>query len=137
MRTSMAGKKVALLEVEMSTNEISELPSRPDVSITESGVNAADLVALVDSVKALQKELASSNCLRQGRQLSEFLSREELRDLTGLVQAAKQATWLRDQCIAHRLVGARVIVSREHVRSWLSGRNIPKSNGLNWAALGG
>lgn len=55
---------------------------------------------------------------------SEFLSPDELRDLTGFAQPAKQGPWLRDQGIPNRVDGRRIIVSRYHAREWLAGREI-------------
>lgn len=61
---------------------------------------------------------------------SEYLSTSELHTLTGYARPTQQAIWLKEKAIPHRLDGKRVIVSREHVRSWLEGRNIV-SSGLN------
>lgn len=55
---------------------------------------------------------------------SEFLSSDELHDLTGYSQPVKQAPWLRDQGIPHRVDGRRIIVSRHHAREWLAGRAV-------------
>jgi hypothetical protein len=103
--------------------------------MTEPSISAAQLASLVDSVNALLQVWRAVGSVPQGPRLSEFLSVDELRDLTGAARATKQAAWLKDQSIPHRLVGRRVIISREHVRSWLAGRNVPRSSGLNWAAL--
>jgi hypothetical protein len=65
----------------------------------------------------------------------EFLGPDELRALTGFKPAAKQDGWLREQGIPHRRDGARVIVSRLHVRAWLEGRPVVSSNGPNWSAV--
>lgn len=60
----------------------------------------------------------------------EFLEPPELHGLTGYARSNQQAAWLKEQGIPHRIDGRRVIVSREHVRAWLEGRNIV-SSGLN------
>jgi hypothetical protein len=56
--------------------------------------------------------------------MSEFLSAQELHDLTGYARPTTQASWLKDHAVAHRLDGRRIIVSRVHVLAWLEGRNI-------------
>jgi hypothetical protein len=66
---------------------------------------------------------------------SEFLSKDELRQLTGAARAGGQAQWLADKGLAHRRDGTRVIVSRYHVRQWLEGRSSPASGGINWESL--
>lgn len=68
--------------------------------------------------------------------MSEFLSPVEVRELTGSARAGKQMAWLKNQGVPHRADGSRIIISREHVRSWLAGRNVPHSVSPNWAALG-
>lgn len=67
--------------------------------------------------------------------MSEYLNNAELRDVTGYAQTAKQCDWLKIKAIPHKMDGARVIVSREHVRSWLEGRHTVSSSGPNWGAL--
>lgn len=67
--------------------------------------------------------------------MTEFLSSPELHDLTGYAWPSSQATWLKEQGIAHRLNGKRVIVSRVHVRAWLEGRPVVQSSGLNLSAI--
>lgn len=56
--------------------------------------------------------------------MTEYLTSEELHQLTGYARPTSQATWLKDKNVAHRLDGRRVIVSRLHVQAWLEGRNI-------------
>lgn len=65
----------------------------------------------------------------------EFLSPDELRALTGFKPAGKQDAWLQEHGIPHRRDGSRMIVSRQHVRSWLEGRTVVSSNGPNWSAV--
>ena len=67
--------------------------------------------------------------------MSELLTPPELHQLTGFARACKQGDWLKAQGIPHRTDGPRVIASREHVRAWLEGRNIVRSNGLNLAGI--
>lgn len=66
---------------------------------------------------------------------SEFLSPDELHDLTDFVQAGKQAAWLKEHGIPHRLDKRRIIVCRVHVRAWVEGRAVVSSNGPNWSAV--
>ena len=70
-----------------------------------------------------------------GDGMSELLSPAERHDLTGYARAGQQSAWMREHGIPHRLDGKRVIVSRVHVQSWLAGRNMASSSGLNMAAI--
>lgn len=54
--------------------------------------------------------------------MSEFLSPAELHDLTDMARVKAQAEWLSAHFIPHKLEDRRLIVSREHVRAWLTGR---------------
>lgn len=56
--------------------------------------------------------------------MTEFLSNEELHQLTGYARPTAQASWLKEKSIAHKTDGRRVIVSRVHVQAWLEGRNV-------------
>ena len=67
---------------------------------------------------------------------SEYLTRTELHSLTDYARCAKQATWLAKNNIPHRVDGERVIVSREHVKSWLEGRIVASSSGLMFGLNG-
>ena len=67
--------------------------------------------------------------------MSEFLSTTDLHALTGYARQGKQATWLKDNGIPHRVDGARVIVASRHVTSWLEGRTVVSSSGPNWSAV--
>ena len=67
--------------------------------------------------------------------MSEFLSTQELHQLTGYARRTQQADWLKENGIPHRLDSGRVIVSHTHVRAWLEGRNTISSNGPNWAKI--
>lgn len=66
---------------------------------------------------------------------SEFLSKQELFDLTGFARPAELVDWLKDHRIPHQKDGKRVIVSRIHARSWLEGREVVASNAPNLNAL--
>ncbi len=67
---------------------------------------------------------------------AEFLSKDELRDLTGKARSGDQARWLVAQGVAHRVDGRRVIVSRFHVRKWLEGKHVPQGTGIRWNVPG-
>jgi len=67
--------------------------------------------------------------------MSEFLSPQELHDLTGFARAAEQDGWLKDHHIPHQRDGRRVVVSRIHARDWLEGREAVASNAPNLSAL--
>lgn len=67
--------------------------------------------------------------------MTEYLSTEELRGLTGWVQRNRRLQWLAQRGIPHQQDGGRIIVSRIHVQRWLEGqRNTPHS-GMNLAAI--
>lgn len=66
--------------------------------------------------------------------MTEYLPPPELQSLTACKQPAKQATWLKDKAIPHRVDGKRIIVSREHVRAWLEGKSVA-TGGLNMGAI--
>ena len=66
--------------------------------------------------------------------MSEYLSVQELHSLTGYARAMSQANWLKEECIPHRQDGKRIIVSRQHVQSWLEGKSVA-SGGINFAAV--
>ncbi|MES2950310.1 MAG: DUF4224 domain-containing protein [Pseudomonadota bacterium] len=67
--------------------------------------------------------------------MSEFLSPQELHDLTGYARPAELTGWLKDHAIPHQRDGKRVIVSRVHARDWLEGREAVASNAPNIGAL--
>jgi hypothetical protein len=66
---------------------------------------------------------------------SEWMSADEIRELTDLRQAPKQAQWLEDRGIPHRLEGRKVKLSRVHVRAWLEGARLNVGGGINWGAV--
>jgi hypothetical protein len=67
--------------------------------------------------------------------MSEFLFPNELHQLTGYARASGQAEWLKAKGIPHRDEGGRIIVSREHVRSWIEGKPVLARGGLNVSAI--
>ena len=67
--------------------------------------------------------------------MAEFLNQPDLHALTGYARQGKQAQWLKDNGIPHRVDGARVIVASRHVTSWLEGRTVVSSSGPNWSAV--
>lgn len=67
--------------------------------------------------------------------MPEYLNAQELHQLTGYARAAEQAAWLKFRSIPHRQDGARVIVSRIHVQSWLEGRPVVARGGMNLSAI--
>lgn len=67
--------------------------------------------------------------------MTEYLTTEELQQLTGFMRRGRQAEWLKAKGIPHQVDGARIIVSREHVRSWLEGRPVLARAGMNIGAI--
>lgn len=67
--------------------------------------------------------------------MTEFLTTTELHSLTGYARAGQQSEWLKAKGIPFRQDGRRIIASREHVRSWLEGRTVVTSSGLNLAGI--
>jgi hypothetical protein len=66
---------------------------------------------------------------------SEFLSPAEIRDLTGRARVDAQCECLTEFGVPFRLAGRRPLVSRFHVREWLSGRTVTPSRGINLSAV--
>lgn len=56
--------------------------------------------------------------------MSEYLNDQELHQLTGYARPSDRTRWLKENGIPHRVDGSRVIVSKQHVASWLEGRNV-------------
>ena len=54
--------------------------------------------------------------------MSEYLSSQELHQLTGYARSGQQSAWLKFRGIPFKQDGARIIVSRVHVKSWLEGK---------------
>lgn len=69
------------------------------------------------------------------QQWSEFLTTDELKDLTQARGIVKQQAMLTAEGIPFRVVRSRLLVSREHVRDWLRGVVRPPSRGINLAAV--
>lgn len=67
--------------------------------------------------------------------MSEFISADDLYRLTGFARPGKQAQWLKDNGIPHRVDGSRVIVSTVHVTNWLEGRTVVASGDFNWGSV--
>jgi hypothetical protein len=60
----------------------------------------------------------------------ELFSQSEVKGLTGKSARGAQAEWLAGQGVPFRRDGARILVSREHVRRWLSGEVLRQSAGV-------
>lgn len=60
--------------------------------------------------------------LPAGLEWREFMTPEELRELTGRRSLSSQMDALRADRIPHRVMRNRLLVSRFHVREWLAGR---------------
>jgi hypothetical protein len=60
---------------------------------------------------------------------TEFLSAAEVKDLTGTAQPDAQEAQLKLQGLPCKRRGRRVLVSRYHLREWLSGRPVTPSRG--------
>lgn len=54
--------------------------------------------------------------------MTEYLSSQELHQLTGYARSGQQSAWLKFRGIPFKQDGARIIVSRVHVQSWLEGK---------------
>lgn len=67
--------------------------------------------------------------------MTEYLPPTEIHALTGFARVAAQAAWLTTNGIPHKVDGRRVIISRVHVQSWLEGRTLVRSAGLNLAGI--
>lgn len=61
--------------------------------------------------------------------MSELLSPVEVRELVGCVSREAQCSKLVSLGIPHRRDGARILVSRIHVRQWLNGEQLRPSVG--------
>lgn len=68
-------------------------------------------------------------------QWQEFMTPEELRELTGRRSLSSQMDALRADRIPHRVMRNRLLVSRFHVREWLAGRVPNKATGSAPPAL--
>lgn len=66
---------------------------------------------------------------------TEFLTPEEIRDLTQARGLDAQVQVLEREGIPHKLMRRRLLVSRFHVREWLTGKAAPRSKGINLAMV--
>lgn len=67
--------------------------------------------------------------------MSEFLNEFDLYYMTHSLPVAKQVAWLKQHGVPFRLDGKRLLVSSYHARTWLEGRSVPTSSGLNLAGI--
>lgn len=67
--------------------------------------------------------------------MSEYITAQELHQLTGYARSGQQADWLRQHGLPFKQDGSRIIVSRVHVQSWLEGRPVLARAGINLAAI--
>ena len=67
--------------------------------------------------------------------MAEYLTPADLQIVTGYLRPGKQAQWLKDKGIPHRVDRSRVIVAQRHVLDWLEGKPHPVGGGINWAAV--
>lgn len=65
----------------------------------------------------------------------EFLDAADVKALTGESSPERQATALSLRRIPHQVVGRRVLVSRYHVRQWLTGAPLTPTRKPNLAAV--
>jgi hypothetical protein len=65
----------------------------------------------------------------------ELLLPAEVKQLVGVSNPDEQSRLLREYGIPHRLFKQRILVSRFHVREWLTGRQPAPSRGVNLAAV--
>ena len=70
---------------------------------------------------------------RSSLEWQEFMTSEELRELTGRRSPGRQAEALEAGHIPYKLLGNRLLVSRFHVREWLAGRLPGESARQAWA----
>ena len=68
--------------------------------------------------------------------MTEYLSSQELHQLTGYARATQQSAWLKFRGIPFKQDGARIIVSRVHVQSWRSRESWPGSTTGSSASTG-
>jgi hypothetical protein len=67
--------------------------------------------------------------------MSEFLTSTDLHALTGYARPSKQAQWLKEQGIPHRVDGARVIVTTKHATNWIEGRTVIGPGEFDWSSV--
>lgn len=64
-----------------------------------------------------------------------FLDKPALRQLTGAARANTQEEFLKAESIPYKRRGSEVLVLWIHVQAWTEGRERPRSQGINWAAV--
>lgn len=67
--------------------------------------------------------------------MGEFLSSDELRDLTDRQHKDAQAKALETAGIPFRWLNGRLVVSRHHAREWIAGRTVAPSREPNMKAI--
>lgn len=67
--------------------------------------------------------------------MGEFLSGDELRDLTDRQHKSAQARALESAGIPFRWLNGRLVVSRHHAREWIAGRSVAPSREPNMGAI--
>jgi hypothetical protein len=65
----------------------------------------------------------------------ELLTNEEIRTLAGCNVRDAQARKLEELGVPYKRDGARMLVSRAHVRQWLLGQELRQSSGVNMGAI--
>jgi hypothetical protein len=70
----------------------------------------------------LERRKPAMPAMPAGLEWREFMTPEELRELTGRRSLSSQMDALRADHIPHRVMRNRLLVSRFHVREWLAGR---------------
>jgi hypothetical protein len=63
------------------------------------------------------------------------LTRDDLFELTGSRQRARQIAWLNEHAIPWRDGAARILVSRAAIERWLCGHDARPARGPNLAAV--
>jgi hypothetical protein len=67
--------------------------------------------------------------------VGEFLSTDELKDLTQRARKDAQARMLESAGIPFRWLAGRLVVSRHHAREWLAGRDVAPSREPDMGAI--
>lgn len=67
---------------------------------------------------------------------SGVLTKPELKAVSGFGTRAGQTAWLQREGIPFKLNGRdELVVTWAHVNAWIEGRERPRSQGINWAAV--
>jgi hypothetical protein len=121
-RREVLAKRYELLcgeEVKGSwSHTIVEFTKRPPAARAAAAPAPALAPARVDETIVERRRAA----VAAGLEWREFMTPEELRELTGRRSLSSQLDALRADRIPHRLMRNRLLVSRFHVREWLAGR---------------